>query len=305
MQIAPNIHFLQRGWENANAILITGDEPAIIDPGHTTYAHQLPEVLSRANLTLADIRHIINTHSHWDHTSANDDVRRASDATVGMGELTATYMREGRRREMWLSYFGVNPPLTLPDWTFAAGDTLTLGGMAWEVVPLPGHAPDLLGFYQPDERVLVSADALLPNGDCGLINVVVHGWDALDEAMASAERIASMDIRVVLPGHGAPITDVAADVGRLQKRLASFKSEPQRLITHLARRVLMASLLTNDPIAEPKFRAKVLVTEWINDYAPMVGVSAETLYTTTLTALLHSGAVRQTENGVLIGQVPR
>lgn len=304
MQITENIHFIQRGWENANAILLTGNEPVLIDSGHMKYARQLVEQLAQVGFDARNLTRIVNTHSHWDHTSANDYLRELSGATVGMGELTATWMREERRREMWLSYFGVNPPLTLPDWTFAAGDVLQLAGMAWEVIALPGHAPDLLGFYQPDEKVLISADALLPNGDCGLINVMVHGWGALDDAIASAERMAAMDIRIVLPGHGAIITDVTANVAKLQRRLARFKTEPARLINHAARRVLMASLLEADPIAEDAFREMVLQTEWIGDFADGLGISAEALYTQTLKPLLIGGAARLEDN-MLHGQVPR
>ncbi len=304
MQISDHIHFIQRGWENANAILITGDKPTLVDSGHAKYASQLPVLIAREGVDVRALAQIVNTHSHWDHTSGNDYLRDLSGATVGMGELTATWMREERRHEMWLSYFGVNPPLTLPDWTFAAGDQLELAGITWEAVALPGHAPDLLGLYQADDKVLISADSLLPNGDCGLINVMVHGWEALDDAIASADQIASMDIKIVLPGHGAPITDVASNVKKLQKRLARFKTQPARLVSHLARRVVMAALLETDPIAERQFRDRVTATEWIRDYAGYLGISAETLYNQTLDPLIQSGAIRN-DDGVLIGLVPR
>lgn len=284
--------------------MIAGDEPAIIDTGHAKFAAQLPELITREGVDARELVQIVNTHSHWDHTSGNDYLRALSGATVGMGDLTARWMREGCRHAMWLSYFGVDPPLTLPDWTFAAGDVLMLGGMAWEVVPLPGHAPDLLGFYQAREKVLISADSLLPNGDCGLINVMVHGWETLDDQIASVERIASMEIEIVLPGHGAIITDVPRNVAKLQRRLTRFAQEPERLIGHLARRVLMATLLESDPIAETVFREKVLPTAWLNDYAGVLGISAEILYTQTLTPLLFGGVI-QSNDGILTGHVPR
>ena len=302
--INPNIRFIQRGWVSSNSILIAGDRPAIIDTGHYMLANQLPPLIKAEGVDPATLTKIVNTHCHWDHHTGNAALKQLCHAPVYMGELTARWMRERNSHETWMSYFGVTPVFSDPDHTIAAGDVLEIGGFDWDVIALPGHAPDLLGFYQPQERVLVCADAMLPNGDMGVLNVMVHGWEALDQAEASLEKMLNMDIRVALPGHGPIITFAESNLLALRQRLIRFRDDPQRLVRHFTRRITMAFLLETEPLTYEAAVQAALSFPWIVDYEPLFGVSAEKMLTKTIDELIQGRALKIVD-GKLISRVRR
>ncbi|MGB1250431.1 MAG: MBL fold metallo-hydrolase [Candidatus Promineifilaceae bacterium] len=302
--INERIRFIQRGWVSANSILITGDAPVIFDTGHHSLAHELPPLMAKEGVAAESLTKIVNTHGHWDHHSGNDALRALSGATVYMGALTAEWMRTRNGHDSWMSYFGVPPVYSLPDEVISAETTLNLGGFTWQVIPLPGHSPDLLGFYEPNEQVLICADALLPNGDMGVLNVMVHGWEALDHAEASIERMLGLTIRVALPGHGPIITKVESNLLALQQRLLQFRREPERLVRHFTRRIVMAYLLEVAPMTYEQALEVALNFPWVEDYEPYFGDSAENTFKRTINELIRGRAIRVVDN-LLISQVPR
>jgi hypothetical protein len=49
------------------------------------------------------------------------------------------------------------------------------------------------------------------------------------------DLIERLPVKVVIPGHGAPFTDVAAALARARSRLAGFKADPARHARHAAK----------------------------------------------------------------------
>jgi glyoxylase-like metal-dependent hydrolase (beta-lactamase superfamily II) len=107
----------------------------------------------------------------------------------------------------------------------------SIGG--WEVLHLPGHADGHLALLR--DRVLVAGDALL-----GGITPNVGLWpasslDPLSEYLGSLARIAELDARLALPGHGERILDPAGRAreisehhsDRLMRTRATLGSEPR------------------------------------------------------------------------------
>jgi glyoxylase-like metal-dependent hydrolase (beta-lactamase superfamily II) len=87
-----------------------------------------------------------------------------------------------------------------------AGDTLTLGGLSWQVIIGEGHAPEQVTLYSAERRLLIAADQLLPR-----ITPVIGAWpsqpdaDPLGEFHRSLERYADLpDDTLVLPSHDRP-----------------------------------------------------------------------------------------------------
>jgi hypothetical protein len=52
---------------------------------------------------------------------------------------------------------------------------------------------------------------------------------------AVLDLIASLPVRLVIPGHGAPFTDVAGALARARSRLAGFQADPARHARHALR----------------------------------------------------------------------
>src|SRR5207244_13263036 len=104
------------------------------------------------------------------------------------------------------------------DQTVVAGDQLLLGGVAWEALAAPGHAPHALLLWCENEGILISGDALWSNG-FGVVFAELAGEPGFTEVGATLDLIATLVARLVSPGHGAPFTDVDAAMQGPRSRL--------------------------------------------------------------------------------------
>jgi glyoxylase-like metal-dependent hydrolase (beta-lactamase superfamily II) len=97
--------------------------------------------------------------------------------------------------------------------------------------------------YAPAEKILISADALWQNG-FGIIFPELEGASGFAEQAAVLDLIEVLDIRLVIPGHGAPFGDVAAAISRARSRLA---------------------YMTADPVRHTRYALKALIAFWLLD----------------------------------------
>lgn len=92
------------------------------------------------------------------------------------------------------------------------GAVLELGGREWVAIHTPGHTVDHLCLFDPEGGVLLAGDHVLPT-----ITPHIAGSSAADSLasyLATLDLVASLDgVRLGLPAHGHPFTDVA---GRVQ-----------------------------------------------------------------------------------------
>jgi len=67
--LSPSIRFWQRGWHNANHILLLGGEGSVlVDTGGDEDGAVLVAMMKNEGVTAAALSLIVNTHSHWDHS---------------------------------------------------------------------------------------------------------------------------------------------------------------------------------------------------------------------------------------------
>lgn len=90
------------------------------------------------------------------------------------------------------------------------GDVLEIGGEAYRVLVLDGHADGMIGLHGQTSGRLLSADAILNE-----ITPNVGRWedsdpDPLGRFLATLRRIAELRPSIVHPGHRRPIEDAAA-----------------------------------------------------------------------------------------------
>ena len=111
--------------------------------------------------------------------------------------------------------------------------------MSWEAIPAPGHETGALVFYCEAEQLLISGDALWENG-FGVVLPDRPG--ALAAARDTLDRIAALDVALVIPGQGRPVTAVAAALDRSYQRVA-FDTAPERMARHALKVMLMFTLL--------------------------------------------------------------
>ena len=221
-----------------NVYLLPGPEPALVDTGPNTGEAwtALEQGLAKQGLTPSSIRHVVLTHAHPDHYGLAARVVAASGAQVtGHAVAADTLASAGARSGVWDVYYGrvlseagvpeavlaemgqafqASAPFRRPvqlDVLLQDGDRLTLGGVAWQVLHTPGHAREHICLYQPASGQLLSGDHLLRDISSNPILEPPLPGEAerprsLVQYLASLERVASLEVTIAWPGHGAPIT---------------------------------------------------------------------------------------------------
>jgi len=226
-ELPSTMRVFERGWLSSNNVLFTGpDETALIDSGYLIHAPQTLALVEHA-LEGRPLDRLINTHLHSDHCGGNAALQARYGCSTAIPVAEADKVR--RWDEDALSYRATGQQCMRFgfDTTLAPGDVLSLGGMEWEVLGAPGHDPSSLIFFCRREGILISADALWRNG-FGVIFPELEGESGFAEARATLALIDTLDVRLVIPGHGAPFTDVKPALGRAFSRLEYLQADPVR-----------------------------------------------------------------------------
>nr|WP_044041851.1 MBL fold metallo-hydrolase [Caballeronia insecticola] len=222
-----SVTVFERGWLSSNNVLFASDEgTAIVDTGYASHAPQTAALVAQM-LGARKLDLIVNTHLHSDHCGGNALLQHThacatliptseAHAVRDWDEDALTFRATGQRCER----FGFTG-------TIEHGAMLTLGGFDWNVLGAPGHDPHSLMLHCPDMRVLISADALWENG-FGVIFPELEGASGFVEERAVLDLISTLEIDLVIPGHGAPFTDVARALDTAYSRLDYLEADPAR-----------------------------------------------------------------------------
>jgi glyoxylase-like metal-dependent hydrolase (beta-lactamase superfamily II) len=227
MNLPQGMQVFERGWLSSNNILFAGrDQTALVDTGYATHA---PQTLALVRHALKDraLDRIVNTHIHSDHCGGNALLQQT------FGCRTAIPASEADKVRCWdqdaLSYVatGQQCPRFQVEETIAPGDTLLLGELAWEVLGAPGHDPHSVILYCRRHRILISADAVWESG-FGVIFPELQGESGFAEARATLELVQTLDVGLVIPGHGKPFTDVGRSLDIAFRRIDFLAADPVR-----------------------------------------------------------------------------
>jgi len=179
-------------------------QAVIIDPGcyYPSESDQLLQAVTDNNLT---VKHILNTHLHFDHIFGNPDAERLFGVRAKASMLDMPWLLDISRR---VGVFGIRydktvPPI-LPENNLKDGDTISFGDTILEVLALPGHSPGGLGFYSRKDSVLFSGDSLF-QGSIGRTDFPDSDHNALIDAIRSSLLPLPEDT-VVYTGHGPATT---------------------------------------------------------------------------------------------------
>ena len=177
---------LQTGT-GTNTYLLGLERLVLIDTGEGVPAYNalLKEAVeaSKARLSL-----ILVTHGHRDHIGGIRAVRRMYPDAIAR------------------KFPGGEPPSTFQP--IAADEQIRLDGITLKAIHTPGHASDHLCFYWAEERTLFSGDLILGEGTA----VMPRDGGSLTDYLASLERLRSLDIHRIYPGHGPAIQDPQAKI---------------------------------------------------------------------------------------------
>src|SRR5262249_40192311 len=107
------------------AVLPGNDGKLIIDSGFLGTRNKIADALS--SLSPDPIKHLVNTHWHFDHTDGNEWMHSAG-ATITAHENTRKHLSTSTRVEDWSFTFPPSPAGAMPTDVFNAEKALHLNG---------------------------------------------------------------------------------------------------------------------------------------------------------------------------------
>ena len=242
-QLPDGVHVFERGWLSANNILFTdGEQTALVDSGYCTHSAQtltlVESILGNRPLDM-----LVNTHLHSDHCGGNAALQaRYPDVK--------TYIPPGHAAEVarWdpvaLTYLPTGQ--LCPRYSFTEilkpGNSIRFGSRDWQVHAAPGHDPHSVIFFEPEHKILISADALWENG-FGVVFPELEGEDAFDQVAATLTLIEQLEPVTVIPGHGRVFSYSPEVLLRARSRLESFVGDPLKHARHAVKVLMKYKLL--------------------------------------------------------------
>ena len=207
--VAPNPGLMT--GPGTNTYLLGEREVAVVDPGPRIEVH-LDAIRDESP---GPIRWILVTHTHPDHSPAAMPLARHTDST-----LLGMPPPQGK----------VQDKTFRPDRVVEDGELLETDEFTLRAVHTPGHASNHVCYRHEGERMLFTGDHIM-NGS----TVVIDPPDgSMSDYLASLDKLRTLDLAALAPGHGAIIDNpnevidwlIDHRLGREAKVIAALEAHP-------------------------------------------------------------------------------
>ena len=135
-----NIKPLKAYTDNYIWLLESNEEVSVVDPGDAK------PVLDYLNKTNKNLKDILITHHHFDHTAGVPELENIISGSI----------------------YGPQNSYKLIQEEVTQGHTLSSLGIKFEVIEVPGHTLDHIAFYNEENNILFCGDTLFAGG-CGRV----------------------------------------------------------------------------------------------------------------------------------------
>lgn len=282
-----------------------GDEWALIDTGMNSpdSLSAFQDALLRVGCPLSSVRKLLSSHHHPDHFGASQRQKELTGAevyfhplevervarlqTVQPSESLAFFHQHGvplpagaEGMPTPMQVWGSNYAPTTPDRLLADEDILCVGSREIQVVWTPGHSPGHCCFYLPEDKAIIVGDHLLPKITPHVGAYPNGPENPLGDFLDSQRKIQRLDVKLVLPAHGAIFSESRA---RSTQIIEHHKYRLQEVRDTIRR--------------QPKTAYDIAVEVFGNDEnRPLFHILAATFETLAhLHFLLHEGLVKRIE----------
>lgn len=223
------------------AFLITGESPALVDPGAETSADATAAALDALGVGADDLAWIVLTHIHLDHCGATGDLAaRFPRATIVVHPRGVRHLVEPERLVAGTAavhgpalaplYGGLDPVpreriVEAPD-----GHRVVVGpGRELQMLETPGHARHHHAVLVEDAGLVIAGDAAgarMPGS--GQHPVLPPPETDIDAARASVSRLAALRPERVAVSHFGLLDDPEADLARADEQIATIAEAARR-----------------------------------------------------------------------------
>ncbi|MFB3881821.1 MAG: MBL fold metallo-hydrolase [Armatimonadota bacterium] len=222
MQVGSGIYRAESHNEVVYA-LDCGGAYALVDVGSRPNLAAKLKQLEADGVNLSKAAAVFITHCHEDHAGAIGKLRQGAFPRVVTHRLAVEHMLQCP------AYTPITPSLV--DYTVDEGDGVELGELVFEAHHLPGHTPDSVAWQVGDS--LFVGDVLRCDGTLGWMDV--HWGSCVSDYRSSLQRLLTMRVSHVYPGHGDCGPFTRASVEEAMRRLDLLAEADGRLLQDLGR----------------------------------------------------------------------
>lgn len=194
------------------AHLVLEPELSLIDCGYARSRGRIEKAMSERGHALSELARVVCTHGHPDHAGGARELALAGIPVLihpADGERLATTWREMLRRPSRGRFFAAMTPQPPQTVSIEDGDVLPmLGGL--RVIHTPGHTPGSVCLFGARDRVLFVGDTLQRR--FGRVSFASSLYsDDIALARRAVQRLASLDVEIVVFSHYPPLTEGASE----------------------------------------------------------------------------------------------
>ena len=264
IEILDNLFFIERGYLNSNHFVYRSEAPILIDTGYISDFKETERLIADVGVDLGSVALIINTHTHCDHIGGNHLVQRKSGCDIAIHSIGKHFIDTRDDWATWWRYFHQEADFFKCTGALNDGDIITLGPHEFQVLYTPGHASDGIVLYSSEHKILLSSDTLWEK-DMAVMVPRVEGSLALFNMKQSLEKIETLHIERVYPGHGEPFGDVENAISRSIARIEKYLADRRHIGEDLLKKIIIYTLLMKKRIPEKDLFAHLMGTMWYKE----------------------------------------
>ena len=199
MQLFENIHLFEgSGFDGNIYLLIDGSNVTLIDTGTGLSLQGLYDYIESLGLKKKDIRKVILSHVHIDHSGGLPKIVKDVSPEVCVYESEAQYIESGKGSVILSTMMGLSYPPTKVDVKIKNGDVLKIGDLKLRTINTPGHTEGSICLFEEERGLLFSGDTVFADGSFGRVDFPTGDADAL---IKSIGMLATLDVKHLFPGH--------------------------------------------------------------------------------------------------------
>ncbi len=161
-----------------------------------------------------DVREIFITHHHEDHSGNLNRLQAYFNCSAYASETCCELMKKPPRISFVQNIFWGNRPPSHQ--LIPCAESISTDKYTFQIIPIPGHAVDMVALYEPNKKWLFSADLYVHH----YINYFIKNESVIQQ-IHSIRKILELDFEVMFCAHSPQLT---GGKKLLEKKLVFFEN---------------------------------------------------------------------------------
>lgn len=168
------------------------------------FPNEQQELLSFINNNKLVVKHLLNTHLHFDHVFGVNFMEEQFDVKM-KAHKADEFLLASMQQQMAMFGFPANGKYipTMGEY-IDENDIIEFGNQKLSIMSVPGHSPGSIVFYNKKKNLVISGDVLF-NGSIGRTDLPQGDHNLLIDGIKTKLLVLPEDT-VVYPGHGPSTT---------------------------------------------------------------------------------------------------